>query len=302
MSLASHSNGALYILNTLLYQRDLLDPERPYIALFGTVLIPALPQVPKLTSLPAQAPWVLPSHSGKHHLTLLQSLPSPILGTWHHIARFVNTSIAPFRSQKPKPPTTPRGPITQTIDLVPSSSKSLSPNTTNEDTTLSERVYQSILQTLLTKYVFLESIDGASQEVLICLQKGTNLWGEWKDYDDLVPQIQAHETQFRSPPAREEGKATTKRLRLQCFFASDDELVGTKGQKWFENVWISSLLPRRDDREGGEGQGEQREEAEEREWIDFRSEVIPKSNHNNLLPVEMGGIADVLKYISRVPG
>ena len=251
-----------------------------------------------LTSPSTQAPWVLPSHSGKHHLTLLQSLPSPVLGTWHHIARFVNTSIAPFRSQNPKPSTTPRGPITQTIDLVPSSSKSISPHTNNENTSLSERVYQSILQTLLTKYIFLESIDGASQEVLLCLQKGTNLWGQWKDYDDLLPLIRANESQARSSPVGEE-KSATKRLRLQCFFASDDELVGTKGQKWFESVWKFSLQATEE--EEGQDRREGEDEGEENGWINFRSEVVPESNHNSLLPVERGGIGEVLKYISRAP-
>lgn len=35
VNLLSHSAGTLYCLNTLYYLRDILDPDRPYVAMIG---------------------------------------------------------------------------------------------------------------------------------------------------------------------------------------------------------------------------------------------------------------------------
>jgi hypothetical protein len=35
VALGSHSTGTIYVMNTLLYLRDILYPQKPYVALFG---------------------------------------------------------------------------------------------------------------------------------------------------------------------------------------------------------------------------------------------------------------------------
>lgn len=55
VSLVGHSSGAIYILNTLLYLRDILQPERPYAAVI--------------------TPWVHPSRSGVTESRIGELLP-----------------------------------------------------------------------------------------------------------------------------------------------------------------------------------------------------------------------------------
>jgi len=40
VALVSHSAGTIYLLNTLHYHRDVLHPDRPFVALFGTLKRP----------------------------------------------------------------------------------------------------------------------------------------------------------------------------------------------------------------------------------------------------------------------
>lgn len=42
VALASHSSGTIYLLNTLVRCRGILDPNRPVVALVGTVVFPSM--------------------------------------------------------------------------------------------------------------------------------------------------------------------------------------------------------------------------------------------------------------------
>ncbi|KAK8088557.1 hypothetical protein PG997_003518 [Apiospora hydei] len=75
VSLVSHSAGTLYNLNLLYHFRDILSPNRPFVALF--------------------APFVHPTHSGIVSLKMAQWLPVRAFSAWHHIPRLVVTKAQP---------------------------------------------------------------------------------------------------------------------------------------------------------------------------------------------------------------
>lgn len=201
----------------------------------------------------------------------MQRFPNALLGSWHHIARFVNGSVAPMMNSMPD-------------KFLPSPAKQMKhslgegqdgvENDTQAD--LIAQVHYAVARGLLAKYIFLEDIEGASDEVLLCLQKGKNLWGEgWKDYDELARKVAEQEKIFRAA-----HPVAGRNLTIQCFFASADQLVGTKGQQWLEGCWTAEIRG---------------------PLIDFESETVPDTDHNSLLPLERGAMGRVLKYVSHSP-
>ena len=244
--LASHSAGTIFVLNTLLHLRHLLHPLRPYVALFG--------------------PWVPPSISGKWGLATVSRLPPSWIGKWHHIAKFINTNIAPVM-------------LASGVQITKSSkasinsiSESKAKATDAAHTEHEEMLWKKASESVITNFIFAEEVEGSSHEALLCLQKCNVKWGDWDTLDEAVSRIAANE----KSRLEGQGDIACRKLKIQIFFAEDDEMVGKGGQMYLENCFAST---------------------KDKKYLDFHSEVVPGTDHSEVLTVSRGAIEKVMQEI-----
>ena len=149
-----------------------------------------------------------------------------------------------------------------------------------------------------------ESIAGGSQDALLCLKRPANHWGDWENYDKLVPLLVQRERQRDLRQRRQQhhdrdcersffhadevaaelpGPSNdTSPLSIEVFFAADDKLTnGRKGASWFDNCWTHEKC-----------QG----------YITYRSEVVEGQTHESLIdPDKIGGpIEKVFMRVARL--
>jgi pimeloyl-ACP methyl ester carboxylesterase len=203
--LAAHSAGTIFVLNTVLHQRHLLHPTKPFVAMFG--------------------PWVHPSRSGKWGLSAVGLLPELAIGTWHHWAKMINENIAPVLTASGMSVT----------KASRASANAISRNKVTEDSAIgddTETTWRKASEAVITNYVFAENVEGASHEALLCLRKGTTTWGQWRDIDEAVLRIAHNELTRRQ--TRESESGGEEKLKFQIYFAQNDEMIGKGGQRWLE--------------------------------------------------------------------
>ena len=248
--LASHSAGTIFVFSTILHLRHLLHPVQPYIALFG--------------------PWVPPSITGKWTMATVGKLPDSWIGKWHHVARFMNSSVAPVITASGMAITkASRGSITSM-----SESKAIATDASHSDH--EEKLWQKASESVITHYIFSEEIEGSSHEALLCLQKSHVKWGTWHTMDNAIYRIAANEKVCHDICKDQEGQ----RLRIRIFFAEDDEMVGKAGQEYLENCFAN---------------------VKDKEYLDFHSEVVPGTDHNEVLTVSRGAIEKAMNEIGSDP-
>ncbi|KAH7400780.1 hypothetical protein DE146DRAFT_611778 [Phaeosphaeria sp. MPI-PUGE-AT-0046c] len=224
VSLASHSGGSIYLLNTLLAYPHLLHPHQPYVCLF--------------------APWVSVTdciHSGLQVLT--SQLPASVIGQWAPIAKVYNTNIAPLLglssshvgSRDPLYPL----PILPTLSptssnwKVPAGGLSFPGMYKNKLVlALDNDVVIEELRQRITNVTFSESMDGMSADAQLFLGKVP--WCSpsivWSDIDHFVPLL----SKILEEEDRMHNHAT---LRIDAFHAEHDNMVGQKGGQWFDDCW-----------------------------------------------------------------
>jgi hypothetical protein len=242
---AAHSAGTIFVLNTLLHLRHLLHPVRPYVALFG--------------------PWVPPSISGKWTMTTVGKLPQSWIGKWHHIAKFIN-NVAPVIAASGVP-------ITKASKASIASMTESKAKTTDAARTAHEKLlWKKASETVITNFIFAENVEGASQEALLCLQKCNVKWGDWDTIDEAVSRIATNEKSRLG----DDGDAAPRKLKIQIFFAEDDEMVGKGGQAYLEECFAKANVT---------------------EYLDFHSEVVPGTDHNEVLRASKGAIGKVMREI-----
>ncbi len=245
--LAGHSAGTIFILNTILHQRHLLHPTKPFAALFG--------------------PWVHPSRSGKWGLAAVGLLPELAIGTWHHWAKIINQSIAPVLTASG-------------VSITKASRTSvngISGNKVTEDPTIrdgTEAAWRKASEAVITNYVFAENVEGASQEALLCLRKGSATWGDWRDIDEAVSRIAKNERESQDPSRI----GNEEKLKIRIFFAEDDEMIGKGGQKWLESCFTQGDVA---------------------EYISLESEVVPGTDHNDVLALQNGAMEKMVRAIGQ---
>ena len=246
--LASHSAGTIFVLNTLLHLRHLLHPIRPYVALFG--------------------PWVPPSISGKWGLATVGKLPQSWIGKWHHIAKFINNTVAPVIVASGLP-------ITKSSNAsITSISESKAVATDAAHAAQEEMLWKKASESIITHFIFAEEVEGASQEVLLCLQKCNIKWGDWHTLEEAISRIATNEKLKLCQ--EDQGVVKQRKLKIQIFFAEDDELVGKGGQAYLENCFAS---------------------ANDKQYLDFHSEVVLGTDHGEVLTVSKGAIEKVMSEI-----
>ncbi|KAL7807899.1 alpha/beta-hydrolase [Trichoderma aethiopicum] len=248
VALVAHSAGTLYLLNTLYHHRDLLHPERPYVAFMG--------------------PWVDPARSKSTSMQMLQYIPTPAFSIWHRIPRFFVVDAAPVLT------------TSGTVLNKATSLFSASVGTDVQELTVLEKNRQKLadeydfprdlqmeLSKILTKKIFDENTVGANSEALQCLRKGQGWsWGECEDYSVLVETLVSAERERRqsNPNWRD-----SMRLKVRAYFAETDIMIGAGGQKYFEEIWGS------------------KDKAFD-DVVDFESVTVPGTDHDSVMqPVEV---------------
>lgn len=141
---------------------------------------------------------------------------------------------------------------------------------TSEPVTPTETVseaFDNAIARLIIKYFFAENIEGAGQDSLLCLKRGRGTWGDWDDYDELVPKLaKAAETVS--------GQTEMGKLKVQVFFAESDRMIEKKGAAWFDACWVEERRGLR---------------------INYESPTIAGTNHESICNSEYGAVESVMK-------
>jgi pimeloyl-ACP methyl ester carboxylesterase len=283
VSLASHSGGDIYLLNTMLTYPYLLHPTSPYICFF--------------------APWVHPSHSKITQLRAAELLPAPLIGRFASLVRFVNDNVIPLAGMSSGfihglkgslhylPSTLPAP-----VPLAPDSPNTLSCTASRTSMAsrdglvglaLNDPVVVDELRQLITTYLFAESIDGISADAQIFLKKphlGT--WCSrsifWADIDNAVPLL--------SRTINEQGAAdgTRRKWLIDAFHAEMDEMVGEKGRIWFDECWTSTQTSTASKSGAKRMTPDGEEEDSTEKPFEYKSAVVPGSEHNYLMDPAYG--------------
>ncbi|KAL2821407.1 Alpha/Beta hydrolase protein [Aspergillus cavernicola] len=206
VSLVAHSAGAIYLLNTLVRCRAVVRPAVFFLA-----------------------PWVDPAHSRVTAMQIAQYLPIKAFSMWHHIPRFFVTQASPVLASS--------GAVMRRV----SSSRASTSQTGEEDRTFLDANWRRVerdygvsreesaeLTRLAVNSMFAENTVGANSEALQCLRKGDGAdWGVYSDYGSCVRALGG------SGQAGLAGGGVISRT----YFAAQDALVGSRGQRYFEEGW-----------------------------------------------------------------
>ncbi|PTB64945.1 hypothetical protein BBK36DRAFT_1170610 [Trichoderma citrinoviride] len=249
VALVAHSAGMLYLLNSLHHHRNLLHPERPFVAFMG--------------------PWTDPAHSKITSMQILQYIPTPAFNVWHRIPRFFAVDAAPVI-------TTSGTLLNKATSLF---STSMGINNAQELTALERnrqkladeydfpRDLQMELSTILTKKIFDENTVGANSEALQCLRKGKGWsWEACDDYGAFVKSLVSTERQRRQMNPNWQD---SMRLKVRAYFAESDIMIGASGQKYIEEIcgWKGNSFE---------------------DVLDFDSFTVPGTDHDSVMqPVEI---------------
>ncbi|KAL4914500.1 Alpha/Beta hydrolase protein [Aspergillus aurantiobrunneus] len=208
VSLAAHSAGAIYLLNTWAQCREVISPAVFIIA-----------------------PWVDAAHSRVTSMRMAQYLPNKVFSFWHHIPRVLVTQASPVFASS--------GALVRRMSL----SSGIGTNQAEEDRTFLDANWRRIerdyavprkesaqLFQLSLQFMFAESTVGANSEAMQCLRKGEGSdWGACSDYASCARMLVERERERRQ---RAQGV-----MKLRTYLAEKDAMVGSRGQEYMEECW-----------------------------------------------------------------
>jgi hypothetical protein len=162
VSIASHSGGDIYLMNTILTHPSLLHPTNPYVCFF--------------------APWVHYTHSRVPHLLATGLLPASLIGKFGALGKFVNQNVVPvvglsgslvtgfkasLQSSGPLP-----GPVALTAFNATSTPEPSNGSSGGlQDIDLDDIQVVDELRNEITKFVFAENVDGVSADTQLFLKR-----------------------------------------------------------------------------------------------------------------------------------
>ncbi|KAF2852937.1 hypothetical protein T440DRAFT_497430 [Plenodomus tracheiphilus IPT5] len=228
VSLASHSGGDIYLINTILTYPNLLHPVSPYICFF--------------------APWVHPSHSKVTHLRATELLPAPMIGKFASVARFISENIVPLAGTGEMFLHNVKGTLRRAsntpapVPLAATTSRSRTPSKSSRRPLINLNDPQVVeeLRRQITSFVFAESSEGISADARLFMKKPRTVsWCSpsllWDDIDYAVPLL----SKIISEDDRLIG--SSRICVIDTFHAEEDNMVGERGKQWFDECW--SLTP-----------------------------------------------------------
>lgn len=270
VSLASHSAGTIYLINTLLTYPQLLHPSNPYVCFF--------------------APWVHPAHSKVMHMQAAELLPAPMIGKFSSVARFVNEKVMPLAGlsgsfvegikgsfMRPNGQPAP-------VSLAPTTNRSRETSISSRDGSyslpLDDEATVQELRKLIMQYLFAESIDGVSADTQLVLKRPRSIpWSSqsipWTDYNEVLPLVLRMINENRN---QQDGSAERKWI-VDAFHAETDDLVGDKGREWFDDCWNVAKLPI---------PSEDNSQPPSTSNFEFRTQIVKDSDHNYLMDPAFG--------------
>ena len=194
-------------------------------------------------------------------MNLLNTIPASLTGQFHTVQQFMVKDVVPVFNLSSGMMSTSAGFFKQ-LSFGQSKPSPIADNEgdASEQAEVDRKKLKAEMFKLVFAYLHEENLEGASQEALLCLKKGERLWGDWEDYDELVPRIAAKEPAFSDDVLP---------LRLSAFFGTGDMMIGKKGAEWIDHCF-------RDEQRGGH--------------FDYESLTIPDSNHNSIVDEEKGVI------------
>jgi hypothetical protein len=227
ISLASHSGGDIYALNTMLTFPHLLHPTTPYVMFF--------------------APWVHPIHSGVTTLKAVELLPAPVIGQYTSLVRFINDKVMPlaglsgtlvhevkhtFHRSTPAPAPVPLTPTS----LTPMSSRSsLVGPAARTALDLDDQQVAEEMRQLIVSFLFAENMDGIASDAQLFLKKqGNTRFSPLTNIDYAIPLL----VKMIEGDNGQSGNGRT--WCINSFHAQYDAIVGTKGRIWFDHCWKST--------------------------------------------------------------
>ncbi|KAH6851074.1 hypothetical protein B0I37DRAFT_445003 [Chaetomium sp. MPI-CAGE-AT-0009] len=263
-AILTHSGGTVYALDLILHHPTLLLPNNNN---------PATPSPPPTqqqhsqptTLLALGAPWIFPTHTASLPLSLLQSLPASLLAHTDKLVRLVGGHVAPTLGASAGALGRLGGGASA---LWSNPSSSLQGGGEGEGVREEERVWPGVM-----KRVYEEGVGGVSDDALLLLQRGAGAaeagWGDWGDYDGLVPRLV-------------EGLgAAGRRVRMEVFYAESDTLTGdggvaSKGGRWFDGLWDS----------GGDG-----------DVVQYGSRTVKGADHDGIWSLRWGAVQQVFEMV-----
>lgn len=170
------------------------------------------------------APWVDPAHSRVTAMQMAQYVPAKAFTIWHHIPRFFVTQASPVLASS--------GALVRRMSPTSSNEAAENDLFVNANWRRVERDYgvphseQAELARLALRFMYTENTVGANSEALQCLRKSDgSSWGACSDYARCAQTLAARE------------RSTDSRVSVRTYFAAKDAMVGSRGQKYFEECW-----------------------------------------------------------------
>ncbi|KAF2125600.1 hypothetical protein P153DRAFT_425959 [Dothidotthia symphoricarpi CBS 119687] len=273
VSLASHSWGTIYILNTLLAYPHLLHPQHPYVCYF--------------------APWVHPAHSKVAHLQAAQMLPAPMIGKFASLAKFINRNVTPLAGMSGSLMHSIKGSLPLS-NVLPDSVSFTPNNTCNRASSVSSNgdgyaldlnnpsVIDELRKQIIT-FVFAESMDGVSGDTQLCLKKPRSIpWCSpnipWSDIDAAVPLF--------SRIINEDDRLSSHSAvwTVNVFHAEVDNMVGEKGKQWFDDCWTMAKTSTTT----APSLSSQPPQQRSRKSYEFKSQTVQNADHDYLMDSAFG--------------
>ncbi|KFA65019.1 hypothetical protein S40285_05627 [Stachybotrys chlorohalonatus IBT 40285] len=226
VAVACQSGGTVYALDLLLHHPEILNPTAPYFAI--------------------GAPWVHPSHTGAFAMSMTSMLPGAAIGTldkWVSLFQAISPIVTPVTGVALGASQIISGP-----GVIPSADPG-----DDEDSKREADLFPKCI-----KYAHTQSITGLSDEAIFLMKKveGLDGWGDWGDYDNLLPRLSAA------------LRAAGKRLAVDVYFAEKDMLIGDAGTKG--TVWLTECFKK------------------ESETMNFESHVVKGANHDTVWDLKHG--------------
>lgn len=270
VSLAAHSFGTIYLLNTILLYPHLLHPSKPYVAFF--------------------APWVHPRHTGIRHLQTAELLPGGMINKFSSLAKFVNGTITPLSgmssglsssvvtSLKTFIPQSVAPEVSMPLEPHAGGQRQSDRNRSSPD--LNDAVVVQELRKLIPTFLFAETLHGAGQDAQLCLRKPRSVpWHTparpWEDVDNAVRLLEG----LLSQDERTGGQRV---WQIHAFHAETDSMVGEKGQVWFDACWMR----------------DQNANLDHQSVFKYDSQIVKGADHDFILDPVFGASEAWLKRVS----
>jgi hypothetical protein len=216
-------------------------------------------------------------------------LPAPVIGKFASVVKFVNDNVVPLvglsgnlvnsqlRTNIPPAP----------VPLAPTTIRSRVPSTN------SSGVYQGLdlddpevvaeLRKHITSFLFAEAMDGISADAQLFLKRPRSIpWCSpsifWSDINYVVPLL----SKIIEEDVRLDDH--NRKWAIDAFHAESDDMVGAKGQKWFDDCWLRG----RPSTSSACSNPSDPVHNDPYDSVKYRSEVVDGTDHNFLMDSAFG--------------